>query len=328
MIPASDLKILGGAALVLIPVSMLPALIWHDRRNFAKRDAALTLPWLVLLSLVTLVLGALSGSLAFPLEDALFISADRAIGISGPAVMAWTAAHPAVSDLLGFSYDLLPYMLLIAIGVSAFGEKRAAWIFLVANAIAEAIAFPLFALFPAIGPWAGYGFEGNAAQKLCEASVWSLRAGGHGQSAGIVCFPSFHVIWALFAAWALWQIKWLRIPACLLAFLITLSTVTTGWHYAIDAIAGIFITVVSISCAETIVDFLSERNGTRIAVKAGPQLLGCGRRQDLADDRGTFLPLFLRALNFQVSSHQERELAPTAKTRLADSSRIFSTRIA
>ena len=252
LIPGSDWKVLAGAGVVLLPVSVLPALLWHDRREYEKRDAALILPCLVLLSLLMLVLGALSGLARFPLRDGLFMAADRALGFSVPAIVSWMSAHTAINDALNGSYDLLPYLLIVAIGFSVCAEKKAAWTFLIANMIAEFVAFPLFVLLPAIGPWAGYGFAGNAAQKICEASVWSLRAGGHGQSAGIVCFPSFHAIWAIFSAWALWRIKPLRIPACVLAFLIVLSTITTGWHYGVDVFAGILLAAISLECARTV----------------------------------------------------------------------------
>jgi hypothetical protein len=52
---------------------------------------------------------------------------------------------------------------------------------------------------------------------------------------GIVCFPSFHVIWAVLSGWSLWSIKPLRILGAELASLVV---VTTGWHYVCDVLAG------------------------------------------------------------------------------------------
>jgi membrane-associated phospholipid phosphatase len=58
-----------------------------------------------------------------------------------------------------------------------------------------------------------------------------------------VCFPSFHAAWAVLAALALWSVKPLRVPAVVLASLIVISTVTTGWHYAVDTLAGVSLAI-------------------------------------------------------------------------------------
>jgi membrane-associated phospholipid phosphatase len=57
----------------------------------------------------------------------------------------------------------------------------------------------------------------------------------------LICFPSFHVIWAILFAQALWGFRYLRIPVALLAGLIIMSTLTTGWHYFVDVLAGILL---------------------------------------------------------------------------------------
>jgi hypothetical protein len=71
--------------------------------------------------------------------------------------------------------------------------------------------------------------------------------------AGVVCFPSFHVIWAIFCARALSTFHPIRIPACIFAGMIILSTLTTGWHYFADVIAGCVIAYVSIRIASRLV---------------------------------------------------------------------------
>jgi membrane-associated phospholipid phosphatase len=47
------------------------------------------------------------------------------------------------------------------------------------------------------------------------------------------------------SAWALWSIKPLRILAVIVAVLVVISTVTTGWHYLADVIAGLIISAAS-----------------------------------------------------------------------------------
>jgi membrane-associated phospholipid phosphatase len=137
------------------------------------------------------------------------------------------------------------------------GRARASREFLLANLIAFAIAAPLFALLPAVGPWYHGGFMPSPDQLSCQANLLALRLPGPyiltTQDAGVVCFPSFHVIWAILCAGALWTFRRLRVPVSILALLIVLSTMTTGWHYFSDVLAGIAIAALSIALARLMV---------------------------------------------------------------------------
>jgi membrane-associated phospholipid phosphatase len=65
----------------------------------------------------------------------------------------------------------------------------------------------------------------------------------------IICFPSFHAIWAIFCAAALWGFRLLRLPVALLSGMIVVSTVTTGWHYVSDVVAGVAVAGLSLVIA-------------------------------------------------------------------------------
>src|SRR5215469_5495259 len=91
-------------------------------------------------------------------------------------------------------------------------------------------------------------FSTSAMQQACEATIHTLRRGSlsHGDLfGGIVCLPSFHVFWAVISAHALQPFRLLRYPAILLACLIAISTMTTGWHYGVDVIAGLLLVVLA-----------------------------------------------------------------------------------
>jgi membrane-associated phospholipid phosphatase len=141
--------------------------------------------------------------------------------------------------------------------VPALTGKKEAKLFLVANLVAIMIAVPCFTLFPAVGPWYSEHFAPFAEQAHVQAQVLELRA-PHPVSfslldgAGIVSFPSFHVIWAIFCAAALWGIRWLRIPLCLLSAMIIASTLTSGWHYGVDVIGGLVVAVLSLTISKHI----------------------------------------------------------------------------
>jgi membrane-associated phospholipid phosphatase len=239
-------KTLAGVGAVMMPISLLPAIVLHDCSKFERRDAALTIPWSLVMALLIPPIAVLSGRLHFPLVDSLFIKTDRLFGVSVPEVVAWCASHPRIDELFDRSYHLLFWILPTAILVPALaGKREAAERFLVANVIAFFVALPLFTVWPAVGPWYGFGFEGNALQKACEASIVALHGGGVEGAVGVVCFPSFHVIWAMLAAAALWSVKPLRIIAAIAAGLIAISTVTTGWHYITDVAGGLAVAALS-----------------------------------------------------------------------------------
>jgi membrane-associated phospholipid phosphatase len=64
--------------------------------------------------------------------------------------------------------------------------------------------------------------------------------------AGIVSFPSFHVVLALLSAMALGTIRSLRVWVWALAGLICISAVTTGWHYGVDILGGMILAIVTL----------------------------------------------------------------------------------
>ena len=234
-------SIVVGTCLLAV-ISMVPALLWHDRKDYEKRDAALMLPWIILLVALIPYLTTLCDRLGFPLRDNLYARMDRMLGFNVASIVGWTVAHPFLERTLIGSYRLLrPLLIVAAFFPAALGKRKAAERFALSNMIACLIALPLFALVPAIGPWTAYHFTGTPAQQWTEAAMLALRTGGPPKAVGLGCLPSYHVMWAIFSASALWPFRFLRLPATVLAVLIVISTVTTGWHYAVDAITGVLV---------------------------------------------------------------------------------------
>jgi membrane-associated phospholipid phosphatase len=235
------------ATAALLPISAIPALLWQDRKDYVRRDAALALPWTFVLVAMLPIAAVLSAQLRFPLRDALFAAADRALGFNDPSIVVWSELHRPIGAILDRSYSLLSPLLASACFLPALtGRRAAAERFVLSNVIAFLASFPLFAFLPAVGPWFGYHFPGNEPQLVAETAILALHSGATAsQMAGLLTFPSFHVIWAVLSAWALWSIKPLRILAVIVAVLVVISTVTTGWHYVADVIAGLIISAAS-----------------------------------------------------------------------------------
>jgi PAP2 superfamily len=247
--PNEDWSWLGATA-VLMAILLIPAIFWHARGRIAERDNALFLPWFAILSQLILHVCLLSIRFGFPLRDGLFVSIDRVLGFNVAGIRAWSVAHPLVDSVLSYVYSVVftALMYIAPVIPTALG-RRAAPQFFVANATAVLLSLPIIILLPAVGPWVGEHFPALAMQKICEDSILRLRAGQKELWPGVICFPSFHVIWIVLASFNLWSVKSLRIPTSVFSVLILISTVTTGWHYVCDVVAGLIIAFLALSIA-------------------------------------------------------------------------------
>jgi hypothetical protein len=230
--------------LLLTPPLLVPAAFLHEKKAWRRRDAVLMLPWTLLIAVLVTQAAPTTATFAYPLRDELWRNVDEHLGIRVPAVMAWSASHPHMNWVLTASYAwaLHPLILLAIFLPALLGKLQAAQRFVLSNAFSFVVALPFMLFLPAVGPWVGWHFPPTTMQKSCEATIYALRHGSliiQDAFGGIVCLPSFHVFWATVSAHALWPFRYLRYPAILAAALVTLSTITTGWHYGVDVIAGL-----------------------------------------------------------------------------------------
>ena len=242
------------AAFVALAVVAPLLLYWREKRRLVLLEAALLLIWELLIASVAPLLVLVLARLRMPLQDTYLGRADHGLGVSVPAMAAWANGH-WLGRMINASYPLImPLLVVAALLPLLMGRLPVTRRFLLANLVALAVGFAAFAIFPAVGPWSYYHFTPDRSQANCQILLFSLRRPGPyippRAVAGIVCFPSFHVIWAVLSAAALWCFRYLRIPVVLLAVMIVLSTMTTGWHYFVDVLAGLALAVVSMFIAK------------------------------------------------------------------------------
>lgn len=247
------LRHLAGIAIgcvALIAIALPLPLYLYEKKEFYWFESVLTIIWAAVVYglLHFFVVSAGRFGARFPLYDSMFVYLDRRLGVSVPAIMAW-APHHWIGQLADRSYSLLVPMLVFTMVVPIFlGRLEYTRQFVIANILAFAIGLPLFSLFPAVGPWYGFHFTPTSAQAACQTVVLLMRVSRpyrYQGAAGLICFPSFHVIWAILCARALWGFRYWRIPIAIFTGLMIFSTMTTGWHYFCDVLAGILIAGIS-----------------------------------------------------------------------------------
>ena len=244
--------------LLLTPPLLLPAAFLHEKKRWEKRDSILMLPWTLAIALLITQAAPTTATFAFPLRDELWRSLDADLGISIPGIMSFAAHHQWLNLVLTncYNWSLHPLVLAAIFLPTLLGRRVAAQRFVLANALSFVMGLPFMLFVPAIGPWVGWHFAPSGLQQQCQATIEELRQGSlvlKNTFGGIVCLPSFHVFWAVVSAHALYPFRFLRYPAILLAALITVSTMTTGWHYGVDVLAGLLMAALCTYVANMII---------------------------------------------------------------------------
>jgi membrane-associated phospholipid phosphatase len=185
-----------------------------------------------------------------PLQDEALAHFDKMLGLQVPSILHFTANHSWMKATFAVSYDLLfPLMVLSVLIPAVMYRWTAAKELVVATSLATVIGSMMFAFSPAIGPWVVYPIVPSAQQTTCATLFLALRSGSFHMLSpddkGIICFPSFHVMLAIVSCVAMCSVRVLRIPAILLASLIVISTLTTGWHYVADVVGGLTLAVIA-----------------------------------------------------------------------------------
>ncbi|HUY32043.1 MAG TPA: phosphatase PAP2 family protein [Pirellulales bacterium] len=231
--------------LVYIALLALPAIYYHRRR---EPKFVLCLTTLVLtiafLPPFTLLMYA-TATFDRPLVDGALAGFDQWCGVSVPSIREWTHARPAVRLLFDLAYGTLLFQLpLIVIVLGLLGDRRRLEAFVLQDMLAGLCTLAVFAAIPAAGPFTHYGYEPSAEQTRYLNHFHGLRSGERRtvslrDAEGLVTCPSFHTAEALLMAWAFRRHRALFALFGGLNLLVAVSTMTTGWHYFTDVLAGL-----------------------------------------------------------------------------------------
>lgn len=179
-----------------------------------------------------------------PFVDDVLMRLDAVAGVHVPGVVAWSRAHPHIEAVLQLAYNSLLWQTPLVIGVLGFsGDRRALEQFVLQFMLGTWICLVGFCLWPAEGPFAGYGLQPSETQSRYLAHLRELREGVRTVATwrgaeGLITFPSFHTTWAVLLAWSVRRRPWLFGASVLLNGAVVIATMTTGWHYFADVVAG------------------------------------------------------------------------------------------
>jgi len=203
------------------------------------------------------VLIQIAGRSHRPLVDRQLAAMDARLHFATAAWVHFAAGVPALRIALALVYAIEPILLLAALVVVPFmGRADAARRYVFGIVIAASITAVAFALWPAAGPWTTEGYRATRDQRQVTAYLAVLKShasvGLDMDDAGIVAFPSFHVLLAVLSAVALGSLRKLRWPVWILAALIVVSTLTTGWHYLTDVMGGLALAAITLAAASLV----------------------------------------------------------------------------
>lgn len=197
-------------------------------------------------------------ALSRPLVDKQMMSFDAACGIHLPTIVEWANQHPAMQRVLSFAYStMLPQTALIIAVLGFANQRRELQGFVRQFLLSSLLVLAAFALWPAAGPFIGYGYPPAADQARYLAHFDSLRSGARTvitwrDAEGLITFPSFHTAWALLCLYAVRRNRWLLAPSLLLNLTVIVSTLTTGWHYFADVFSGVAVAVIAIAASHAL----------------------------------------------------------------------------
>jgi membrane-associated phospholipid phosphatase len=184
------------------------------------------------------VLTYLAARSASPMIDGWLVRCDRWLGFS--TIRSWQDTSLGV--VLAVAYDTLLMQTAATIAVLGLLNRREPLEqFLLQMMVAGLIVLVCFQLAPAVGPCA---VAPSPVQAQYLEHLQELRAGTRNwldfaDAAGLITFPSFHTVWALLLVAAC--PRPLKAASIALNSAVIAATLTTGWHYLSDVLAGIVV---------------------------------------------------------------------------------------
>lgn len=260
--------------LALLMLPLIGGAFWyaHGRRDVALSTMLGCTAFVLTFSAATSLLSYLLLTVAGPRIDDVLLAADKSMGVSWPAIMAFAASHLRITHALLLIYlSVIPQNALLFLLLAWRQKYGEIYGFSFAISIGALLTLTVWTLFPSFGAFSVYNLPPDVAGKLGLAltgdyghDLVRMLKDGPGfisprDVRGIVGFPSFHTVQAITLAWYARSLRYLRWPAVILNLLVIVSAPIHGGHDVVDLFGGAIVAVIAIFAADRIVAFARSR---------------------------------------------------------------------
>jgi membrane-associated phospholipid phosphatase len=195
-------------------------------------------------------------ALPIPLADAQLSAADRALGFYWPSAATPFISHPEATQWAKTVYRSFAWQpALVTVALAFAGQRIRSWQFLTAATVSLCVAAFFGPLLPADSPVVHFGVNwpelnsGHRSYYIIHALKGGRRILDQTMLEGLVSMPSYHTVAAILFAWAVWPIRWLRLPVLALNTVLIGVTTVIGAHYLVDVFAGAILAAASVGLA-------------------------------------------------------------------------------
>ena len=249
---------------------------WRGEGLNRMGDVSQLAAWSLLVIPTISFLIPVAGRSPFPLVDGGLTKIDALMHFHTVTYVRLVAHLPRIRHTLNLAYNFLPPIIVAAVVVPPLcGRAISTRRYVVGVLFGAVLTSVLFGLWPAAGPWTTEGYAPTKDQSIVVESLAFLKTSqpmpDRLKDAGVVAFPSFHVVLAILSVIALWRIRVVKWLALIIGILISISTITTGWHYGIDVIAGLAVVFLAHFAACRLVEPVTELSA-RATVRAEAEI--------------------------------------------------------
>ncbi|ALA25288.1 phosphatidic acid phosphatase [Piscirickettsia salmonis] len=241
--------LLIGSILIILAI-MLTLLALPLRQALPKISLVFKLIGLYLIAWVAMLLAYNMQFTPFdPLDDYLY-HIDLALGFDLGLWMQWLHQHPYIQQSLLYIYDSLEYQAFVLPIIACFlVDQQDIELFLAKFAFLNLIGCLIYYFLPTASPASVVASPYFTQGQLDIVLQFKQLHEGIQPSvigAGLISFPSFHVIWSALFTCLFKKQRYLFWPLLTLNVILWFSTVLLGWHYILDVLAGLILVLLAI----------------------------------------------------------------------------------
>ncbi len=188
--------------------------------------------------------------------------ADALLGYHVPTILAWMHVHPLLNSLSWFVYNsLIIQLIILPLVLAILGDRKSFEIMMMVNLIISVLGAICFFFLPSNDPSDVEPSQYYGASQLDVVKQFNLvqhHIPNPFSHLGTISCPSFHTMWAIMITFALIRHRVIFIPLLIWNILLIISTLTTGWHFLVDVLAGIVLAALAITLASWLQRFSIE----------------------------------------------------------------------